>query len=41
VARHTLSPPGADKWRRHQADIEAVLPKIAATVDRASAFAAR
>ena len=40
-ARHTLSPPDADKWRRHQADIEAVLPQIAATVDRASEFAAR
>jgi hypothetical protein len=41
VARHALSAPDPDKWRKHQLEIESVLPSIAATVDRASAFAAR
>lgn len=41
IARHSLSPPDPDKWRRHQAEIESVLPSINATIDRAGAFAAR
>ena len=41
IARHAITPPDPDKWRKHQAEIESVLPGIAATVDRAVAFAAR
>jgi LPS sulfotransferase NodH len=41
VARHAVSPPDPEKWRRHQAEIESMLPAIAATVERASTFAAR
>ncbi|HEX4480493.1 MAG TPA: sulfotransferase [Rudaea sp.] len=41
VARHALSAPDPDKWRKHQAEIESVLPSIATIVERASAFAAR
>ena len=32
---HTLSAPAAEKWRRHEAEIEAVLPLIEATAARA------
>ena len=34
LARHTLSPPSADKWRRHEAAIEAVLPRLQPTIER-------
>lgn len=38
-SRHTVSAPSADKWRRHEREIEAVLPLIEATRKRAeSAF---
>jgi len=41
VARHAVSPPDPDKWRKYQVEIDAVLPGISATVERAAAFAAR
>jgi hypothetical protein len=41
IARHAVSPPAADKWRRHEAEINAVLPALAATIERAQRFAAR
>jgi sulfotransferase family protein len=34
LARHTLSPPSPDKWRRHQAAIEAVWPRLQPTIER-------
>jgi hypothetical protein len=36
-SRHTLSAPAAEKWRRHEGEIEAVLPLIAAVCERAEA----
>jgi hypothetical protein len=39
LSRHTISAPVADKWRRHEAEIAAVWPSIAATAERATAFA--
>jgi hypothetical protein len=41
LSRYTVSPPDADKWRRHAAEIEAVLPSLAEQVARAERFAAR
>ena len=38
LSAHTLSAPSADKWRRHQIEIEAVLPLIAETHERAEAM---
>jgi hypothetical protein len=38
-SRHTLTAPAPDKWRRHEAEIEAVLPGLAGTVARAESFA--
>ena len=38
LSSHTLSAPSADKWRRHQDTIEAVLPLIAATRERAESM---
>jgi hypothetical protein len=35
LARHTLSKPDSDKWRVHATAIEAVLPGLLATIDRA------
>jgi hypothetical protein len=40
-SQHTLSAPAPDKWRKHEREIEAVLPQLAATVARAERFAAR
>lgn len=34
LARHTLTPPSADKWRRHAAVIEPLLPQLQDTIDR-------
>jgi hypothetical protein len=39
LSRHTISAPEAGKWRRHEAEIEAVWPSIAATAERAATFA--
>jgi hypothetical protein len=41
LARFTVSAPAPDKWRRHAALIEAVLPGLQATWRRAEQFAAR
>jgi hypothetical protein len=41
LSRYTVSPPDADKWRRHAAEIEAVLPSLAEQVARAERLAAR
>jgi hypothetical protein len=41
LSRYTVSPPDADKWRRHTAEIEAVLPSLTEQVARAERFAAR
>ncbi len=41
LSRYTVSPPDANKWRRHTAEIEAVLPLISEQVTRAERFAAR
>ena len=39
-SRYTTSAPAPDKWRRHQAQIEAVLPGLAATIARGQAWTA-
>jgi hypothetical protein len=41
LSRYTLTPPDPNKWRRHESEIMAVLPKIQATMERAQKFAAR
>jgi len=41
LSRYTLSPPDADKWRRHAAEIQAVLPSLDGQIARAERFAAR
>jgi len=41
ASQHTLSAPAPDKWRKHETKIEAVLPRLADTIARAEAFAAR
>ena len=40
-SRYTLTPPEAGKWRRHEADIERVLPLLRAAWERAQRAAAR
>lgn len=37
LSRYTLSQPAADKWRRHEAAIEAAMPGIAAVAERLGA----
>jgi hypothetical protein len=41
LSKYTVSPPDADKWRRHSAQIEAVLPSLDEQIARAGRFAAR
>lgn len=41
LSRYTVSPPDADKWRRHSAEIEAILPALAEQIARAERFATR
>lgn len=38
LARHTLSKPGPDKWRRHAALIEPQLQRLRPTIERAERF---
>ena len=38
---HTLTPPAPDKWRRHEQEIEKVLPALAPLIARAEDFCAR
>ena len=40
-SRHTLSAPAAEKWRRHEREINAVMPLIEATRARAEALVGR
>lgn len=40
LARHTVSKPDAEKWRKRSEEIEAVLPQISALLDRAASAAA-
>jgi hypothetical protein len=35
-SRQTNTPPAADKWRKHQTEIEALLPALQGTIDRLS-----
>lgn len=39
VSRYTVSPPAPEKWRRHAAEIEAVLPLLTKQIARAERFA--
>ena len=39
TSRFTVSKPDAEKWRRHETEINAVLPALQATLQRAEAFA--
>lgn len=39
ASRFTVSKPDAGKWRRHEAEITAVLPSLQTTLQRAEAFA--
>jgi len=41
ASQHTLSAPAPDKWRKHEREIESVLPRLAATIARAERFATR
>ncbi|MEO5624895.1 MAG: sulfotransferase [Dokdonella sp.] len=41
LSRYTVTPPDAQKWRRHEREIELVLPKLQATIERAQRLAAR
>ena len=41
LSKYTVSPPDADKWRRHAAEIEAVLPSLAEQIARAERFSTR
>lgn len=41
LARYTVSKPDPDKWKRHQAEIEFVLPQLAQTIARAEQLAKR
>jgi hypothetical protein len=40
LSRYTVSQPAADKWRKHEREIEMVLPQLQATIARAERFAA-
>jgi len=41
LANHTVSAPRVDKWRARESEIAPVLPALAATIERAAAFATR
>lgn len=41
IANHTVSQPAPDKWRRREAVITPLLPRLQETLDRAAAFARR
>lgn len=38
LARHTLTPPSAEKWRRHEATIEALLARLQPTIEQVERF---
>jgi len=39
ASRYTVSQPDAEKWRRNETEIMAVLPRLQATIERAEAYA--
>lgn len=41
LAKHTVSAPQADKWRRREAELTPVLARVGRTMERAAVFAAR
>jgi hypothetical protein len=41
LSRYTVSKPEKDKWRRHEREIESVLPGLKPLLDRSAEFAAR
>ena len=41
LSRYTLTPPDPHKWKRHESEINAILPKLQTTMERARKFAAR
>ena len=41
LSKYTVSAPAADKWRRHAAEIETVLPALAEQIARVERFTAR
>jgi hypothetical protein len=41
LSKYTVSAPSADKWRRHAAEIEAILPSVAEQIARVERFTAR
>ena len=41
LARHIVTAPDPEKWRKHEREIEAVLPHLAATIARVERIAAR
>jgi len=41
LANHTVSAPREDKWRTREIQITPLLPALAATMERAAAFASR
>jgi hypothetical protein len=41
LSKYTVSTPDVNKWRRHAAEIESVLPSIAEEVEQAERFTAR
>jgi hypothetical protein len=40
-SRYTLTPPDPNKWKRYESEINAILPNLQATIERAQEFAAR
>jgi Sulfotransferase family/Aspartyl/Asparaginyl beta-hydroxylase len=41
ASQHTLTAPAPDKWRKHEREIELVLPRLKALIERAEKFASR
>ncbi len=41
IAKYTLSAPRAEKWRRREGELAPVLARLAPTIERAAAYAAR
>ena len=41
LSRYTLTPPDPNKWKRHESEINAILPQLKVTMERAQKFAAR
>jgi len=41
LSRYTLTPPDPNKWKRHEGEINAILPQLRTTMERAQQFAER